>query len=89
MSIGGYQQVFGVCRFGGEDAAEPAGGTPAFRCAIAKPINVSIEIAAPIGISGLRYRITIVCVRLGTTNPWYAMFVAISGAGSPSIVADQ
>jgi hypothetical protein len=31
QSFLGYQQEFRLCRFGGEDAAEPAGGTPAFR----------------------------------------------------------
>src|SRR3954451_16703730 len=56
---------------------------------MANAISVRSVIAAPIGTSGFRYRIAIVCVPAGTTNPWYAMFVAMSGAGSPSIVADQ
>src|SRR3954452_13540535 len=52
-------------------------------------ISVRREIAAPIGTSGFRYRIAIVCVPAGMINPWYAMFVAMSVAGWPSIVADQ
>src|SRR3954453_4102505 len=52
-------------------------------------ISVRREIAAPITINGFRYRIAIVCVPAGMINPWYAMLVAMSGAGWPSIVVDQ
>src|SRR3954471_22191709 len=56
---------------------------------MANAMSVRRETAPPIGTSGLRYRIAIVCVPAGTINPWYAMLVAISDAGLPSIVADQ
>src|SRR3954447_13055764 len=56
---------------------------------MANAISIRSVIPAPIGTSGFRYRIAMVCVPAGMINPWYAMLVAMSGADWPSIVADQ